>query len=619
MKVARVLAVAVLAAAGLVSGAPIKHSHPTHAAVAQHVLYNRQAAPSEWTKLERASPESPIEFTLALKQRNLDILDKWFWEVSDPRHKNYQDFKTIDEIRDLVSPAPEEAHKVQAWLKGAGVHLRGVKDHGDAMDVLTKVKHAEQLFNTEFYVFQHAKTGAKIVRQFGEYSIPMTMKPLIDMVTGVSAFPIPHLAVQRENASNDYGVIPATLDSLYSISSSHRALLKKAAVQTSQAVIEFEDQDFAPSDLAAFGQGLNLNIAPVPANQIIGPNDPTNPGVESTLDIEMVAGVNLGASNWFWLEGGNGWLYTFAVHFFGTASVPQVNSISYGWWEGDQCNSQIGGTECQQLGVDTTGYVQRVNTEFQKIGLRGISLISASGDSGANGRTDPDCSIPHLRPSFPASSPYITAVGATELTNTQNMATQPSLCTSSGYQCVSTGSEQAVSYAISNFASGGGFSDIAAMPSYQVDAVNAYLNSGVALPAAGYFNQSGRAFPDVAAVGHNLLIVQGGAPQPVGGTSASAPIFAAVISMLNVAQIEKTGKPLGFLNPFLYQMYAKNPNTFNDITIGDNKCTEQGCSDSCQGYLCAKGWDPVTGLGTPNYEAMLAYIQSGAHMAVKRQ
>jgi tripeptidyl-peptidase-1 len=193
----------------------------------------------------------------------------------------------------------------------------------------------------------------------------------------------------------------------------------------------------------------------------------------------------------------------------------------------------------------------------------------------------------------------------------------PPICASSGYACVSSGSEQAVSYAISGFASGGGFSDIAAQPAYQTQAVNAYLQSGVALPSAGYFNASGRAFPDVAAIGHNLLIVLSGAAQPVGGTSASSPIFASIVALLNTAQIELTGKPLGFLNPFLYQMHAKNPATFHDITVGDNKCTEDGCAATCQGYECAPGWDPVSGLGTPNFANMLAYVKSGQHMTNK--
>ncbi len=70
-----------------------------------------------------------------------------------------------------------------------------------------------------------------------------------------------------------------------------------------------------------------------------------------------------------------------------------------------------------------------------------------------------------------------------------------------------------------------------------------------------------------------------------------------------------TGKPLGFLNPLLYSMFEQNPKNFNDITVGDNICTEAGCQAGCRGYYCQIGWDPVTGLGSPNYSRMLKYIQ----------
>jgi len=365
------------------------------------------------------------------------------------------------------------------------------------------------------------------------------------------------------------------------------------------------------NELTSLANCMGVQILTVTAAHTVGPNDPTQPQTEAQLDIEIVATVNTEATNWFWLESGNGWLYQFATHFFSTPDVPQVNSISYGWWEGDQCT--ISPTECQTLGVDSAGYVARVNTEFQKIGARGISLISASGDSGANGRTDPDCSIPALRASFPGSSPYITAVGATQVNNPVfNLPSQPAACKAANLQCPSGGDEVAVSFAVAGFASGGGFSQYFATPDYQTDAVKGYLASGVALPPASYFNATGRGYPDVAAIGHNNIIVQSGQTEAVGGTSASAPIFAAIVTLLNEAQIAKTGKPLGFLNPFLYQAAAANPANFHDITVGDNKCTEQGCGASCTGFLAAKGWDPVTGLGSPNYANLLAYIQSQA-------
>lgn len=576
------------------------------------VFYTRSTVPAGWTKGAAAPASAKVEFSLALRQRNLDILDKWFWEVSDPTHRNYQDFKTIDELRDLTSPSADELSKVWQWLHSAGIHHPSTTNFGDSIDVVTTVKHAEKLFDTKMHVYTHGETGAKIVRQWGDYNVPDEVAPLVDIVTGLSSFPIPHLEVNRPNAANDYGVVPQTIDKLYQISQESRAMLKATGITTSQGVIEFQGQNYSPDDLSVFATGCNVKIHNVTASHTIGPNDPTNPQVEAELDIQMVAAVNVEADNWFWLEQGQGWLYQFVQHFSATQDVPQVSSISYGWWEGDQCT--IAQDECSQLGVNSVEYTQRVNTELQKIALRGVSILVSSGDSGANGRTDSDCSVPHLRPAFPSSSPYVTSVGATELTKTTPLANPPPICATAGLQCVESGYEQAVSYDISQFTSGGGFSDIAATPSYQKEAIKKYLTSGVKLPGQGYFNASGRGAPDVAAIGHNLIVDAQGQPQPVGGTSASSPIFASVIALLNVASIEKTGKPLGFLNPFLYKMAADEPAAFHDVTVGDNKCTENGCSASCEGYLAAKGWDPVTGLGTPNFEKMLAYVKAGRHM-----
>jgi len=238
-------------------------------------------------------------------------------------------------------------------------------------------------------------------------------------------------------------------------------------------------------------------------------------------------------------------------------------------------------------------------------------LLSASGDSGANGRTDPDCQENHLNPPYPAASPYVTAVGATQIDQSSGVANLPNPppgCL--GEACASGGYEEAVSFNQARFASGGGFSFVAGTPSYQKSAVATYLASGVALPPSGYYNAAGRGFPDVAAFGSNVLISSSGSLEGVGGTSCSAPIFAGVVTLLNDYVIGKTGKPLGFLNPLLYTMATQCPGCFNDITKGDNICTEDGCSSGCYGFTCTKGWDPVTGLGTPHYPNMLNYLKT---------
>jgi len=327
------------------------------------------------------------------------------------------------------------------------------------------------------------------------------------------------------------------------------------------------------------------------------------------LDIEYILGVGHNAESWFWIEKTGIWLYGFAIHFFATPGVPLVASISYGWNEEAQCLNGIGSEECQQLGVDSKGYVARVNTEFQKIGLRGVSLLSASGDSGANGRTDPYCNEDHLNPPFPGASPFITTVGGTMITDASgesNLSNPPPGC--NNLHCASGGDEVAVSYQQARYASGGGFSLVAPQPTYQTDAVSKYLNSGVKLPPASYYNAQGRGFPDVAALGSAILIYQN-VIEKVGGTSASCPIFAGIVALLNDYVNTKTGKPLGFLNPLLYKMAAERPTAFHDIILGDNICTEGGCNANCKGFVATAGWDPVTGLGSPVYPEMLAYVQ----------
>ena len=78
------------------------------------------------------------------------------------------------------------------------------------------------------------------------------------------------------------------------------------------------------------------------------------------------------------------------------------------------------------------------------------------------------------------------------------------------------------------------------------------------------------------------------------GTSASTPVWGAIIARLNNIRISKGGKPLGFLNPLIY----KNPQAFNDITSGVN------AAGAGTGFSATKGWDPTTGIGTPNFNAL---------------
>merc|ERR1712113_81354 len=139
-------------------------------------------------------------------------------------------------------------------------------------------------------------------------------------------------------------------------------------------------------------------------------------------------------------------------------------------------------------------------------------------------------------------------------------------------------------------------------------AVKTYLSSASGLPPAGTFPPGGRATPDVAALGEGFQVLASGRVESVGGTSASAPTFAGLVSLLNEARL-KAGKPaMGYLNPWLYQ----HPDVFTDITVGTNSIGRGGESLGKYGWACTKGWDPVTGLGTPVFSKMLGAAMASA-------
>jgi tripeptidyl-peptidase-1 len=164
---------------------------------------------------------------------------------------------------------------------------------------------------------------------------------------------------------------------------------------------------------------------------------------------------------------------------------------------------------------------------------------------------------------------------------------------------------------------GGGFSTYNPTPSWQQEAVTAYFDglSAAQIPTNGY-NPNGRGYPDVSLIGVWYQVVVQGNVTSLFGTSASAPLFAAMVSLTNAARAKDNKPPLGFINPTLYAFGPTNA-YFNDVTSGNNKCMADGdiehaanatCCES--GFYATAGWDPLTGFGSIQYPNLAEMIDN---------
>merc|ERR1712054_296716 len=120
--------------------------------------------------------------------------------------------------------------------------------------------------------------------------------------------------------------------------------------------------------------------------------------------------------------------------------------------------------------------------------------------------------------------------------------------------------------------SGGGFSNVAARPSWQSTQVQNYLNTATLLPPSTEFNSSGRAYPDITALAHHFMIVERGESVAVDGTSASSPLTAGIFALINDNLMNNNQPSLGFLNPILYALVGGSSGStlVQDVTEGNN-------------------------------------------------
>ncbi|WP_371826334.1 S53 family peptidase [Alicyclobacillus fastidiosus] len=289
--------------------------------------------------------------------------------------------------------------------------------------------------------------------------------------------------------------------------------------------------------------------------------DSNGPDGEVDLDIEVAAAVAPGAKIvvYFAPNTDAGFLDAITTAIHDTTNKPSVLSISWGGAESSW----------------TTQAMQAMNSAFQDAAALGVTVCCASGDDGSADSVDDG----EVHVDFPASSPYVLACGGTRLTGSNGTIE----------------SEVVWNDGANGGASGGGVSDVFALPSWQA-------NANVP-PSANPGGHVGRGVPDVAgdadpATGYQVLV--DGQQLAIGGTSAVAPLWAGLIAIANYT----LGHPVGFLNPILYGL-PSDAGAFHDITSGNNDV-----NGSTEAYQARPGWDACTGLGSPNGAKLVSALGS---------
>jgi tripeptidyl-peptidase-1 len=529
-----------------------------------------------WQKGARASAdhEHSVIIGIALNNDAAEACPTLLDAVSNPNSPMYGQHLSFDEMKMFTNMTNFKI--VRQWLERSGVSADRVKPtpNFEFIRLSSTIGELESLFGAEFYMFTSTEDSNIAIPRTKSLVLPAAVRHSIDLVSNTRAFPAPPSALKpwlnrvdgkRQSGGN---VSPSLLSRFYGINNT------QASTKASQSLFEALSQSFTPSDLTAFQQ--NFNLPQYAVSKVIGPNSPSecssNPNncAEANLDVQWILSVAQKTTTWYWSIPGSGDIFTeWSAAVAGNSDAPYVHSISYG---------SIA-TEDPQTDME------RFNTEICKFGLRGLTVCVATGDDGvANFQARGNPSECGFTPSFPATSPYVTAVGATQGPE----AGQPEVaCTSATGGLIT---------------SGGGFSDFFKRPDYQETAVTAYLKNGPNLPPFKQFNRNGRAYPDVAMMGHNYPIYIGGNQYVGSGTSASTPVFAGVVSLINGLRFAQGKGSVGFINPILYKNGGSN--VFNDITSGENNCCagQPGSATCCQyGFNATTGWDPVTGWGSVNF------------------
>jgi tripeptidyl-peptidase-1 len=585
---------------------------------------------SQWSQGQEADLDQLVEMTIALAVQNVDLGVETILRISNLASPDYGQHLSAHDVALLFEAKPDDVSEVTSWLKESGIDQDHVSlSHGGGyLSLQLSVREATLLLYTTFYHQKHKETGRMQISCYN-YHIPDSLAASIDYILAVSPIPIHKQTARDQIVLTDGANAMAPLPFACFTSTTPECLRKLYNIpenvlphpNNSFGIFEPSWFTWLPEDLDIFFKRLQPNsVGHRPAIDAINGGFRNLTGgnwyEEADLDFEYamaltspqeVTNVQVGdlhvgnldnmlaAFDRYYCDPVNE-RYKDFPNFYppgcnetacdcGTSSPPKVLSISWGYTEAGF----------------SPNYIQRQCLEFLKLGLMGTSVVVSVSDHGTASDRGTYCIDDDTRngtsgkfsPIFPATCPWVTSVGGTQMLPPNGLNQQIATDETAFRKLFGK-------YLVS---SGGGFSNVFLAPPYQVPNVAAYKETEKdhLQKIQNRFNSTGRGYPDVAARADDYQIVMKGGWKLTSGTSASNPVFASIITLINSERMHAGKGSVGFINPVLYS----NPDALNDVVTGAN----QGCGVD-QAFRATRGWDAVTGMGSPDYERLRALFMS---------
>jgi kumamolisin len=492
-------------------------------------------------RIGNARPDDEVEVTITLRGPQLPAAS----DVTGPAMDR-------DTFAARYGADPDDGAKVKDELERLGLHVYDVSLVTRSMRVSGTVRQLNAAFSVTLGTYESDDQGQFRGRE-GYVSVPA---PLAGIVTGVFGLDDRRMA-QRENApvqAAAAALAPADLEALYQFPPGE-------AAGQAIAIAEFGGA-YSASDLEAFCQKYDrpVPVITLPAlGQRADQQQPSGDSGEVMMDIEIIAALCPAASISVYFARFNekGWIDLLDA-VVKTEPLPPV-AVANSWGRAEDSQDW------------SSSAVTEINQRLQTVAMLGVTVCAASGDDGAGDQMNDG----RAHVNFPATSPFVLSVGGTMLTGTP--PAEVVWWAAPGDRSQDGGGS-----------SGGGVSTLFPRPAWQTVDVES-LNAG---------SIDGRVVPDVAALAgqpyYDLFI--GGQDSPGGGTSAAAPLWAALLARICAGLPDPSQRR--FLTPLLYAAApggaAPGATVCTDITSGDNHSPGQPV-----GYEAGAGYDAVSGWGTP--------------------